>query len=372
MTSGQTPDTSVAAARRPEPGVRFARHGAAAVITLDRAQKLNALDSGMKAAIASEIPRIARDPQVYGVLWRAAPGRMFCAGGDIREFYDLALQDPRRVREECAREYSLIWLLDCFSKPTVALMDGAVMGTGAGVVAAGTHRVAGASYRFQMPETLIGFFPDNGVCWHLARVPNHIGTWLALTGSSIGRADAFRLGLVTHCIPADKFDDIEKAIGNAEPIDPLLDGLHEDPGTGEIDLFQDVIEECFSAPTTAEIIARLAAEKRHREWCAKTKAELEAHSPLALEVTLQHVRRAKHLDLRQTLITDYRLAVNLVTGNDFLEGVRARIVEKTNAPRWSPAILSDLGDGAVARCFEPMGSAELFLPTRQEMQASRV
>lgn len=372
MTQVQPTDTSVATTSRTEPGVRSERQGAAVTITLDRPAKLNALDSGMKAAIASEIPRIARDPQVYAVLLRSAPGRMFSAGGDIREFYELALADPASAAAECAREYSLIWLLDCFPKPTVSLIDGAVMGTGAGIVQTSTHRVGGSGYRFQMPETLIGFFPDNGVCWHLARMPHEIGTWLGLTGAAIGRADAYRLGLLTHCIEASDFDRIAAALANADPVDPVLDTLHVEPEASPVMALSRTIERCFSAPTTSEIMQRLAAEANDRSWCAATLETLHARSPLALEATLQHLRRARHLDLRQTLIVDYRLAVRLVTANDFLEGVRVRIVEKQGVPRWQPASLSDLGPGLVERLFEPLAQGELQLPTRQEMQAARV
>lgn len=367
-----TTETSVDPASHGEPGVRFHTEGAAVVLTLDRAAKLNAINSGMKTAIAREIPRIARDPQVYAVFFRASPGRMFSAGGDIREFYDLARADPSLAAAECAREYGLIWLLECFSKPSIALIDGAVMGTGAGIVQTATHRVAGPGYRFQMPETLIGFFPDNGVCWHLARLPHEIGTWLGLTGAAIGREDAFRLDLVTHCFDAARFEEAAAAIADAQPIDQVLDALHHDPGPAPVDRLAGVIERCFSASSAAEIMHRLATEQAERAWCEETRDILAARSPIALEVTLQHLRRAKHLDLRETLIVDYRLAARLVVENDFLEGVRARIIEKTGAPVWRPGTLGDIGKIQVDRYFLPLGTHEMHLATRQEMQALRV
>lgn len=353
-------------------GVRFERDGAAVTLTLDRAAKLNAIDSGMKAAIANEIPRIARDPQVYAVLFRAAPGRMFSAGGDIREFYDLARTDPGRAAAECAREFALIWLLDCCPKPSIALIDGPVMGTGVGIVQIATHRVAGAGYRFQMPETLIGFFPDNGVCWHLARLPHEIGTWLGMTGLAIGPEDAYWLDLLTHCIDAGRFDRVASAIANAEPVDQVLAAEHVDPGPPPLRALADVIERCFSAATTAEIIDRLAASRTQREWCEATIETLRRRSPTALEVTLRHLRRARHLDLRQTLIVDLRLAVKLMTHHDFIEGVRARIIDKSGEPRWQPSAVTDVGERGVEHYFDPLPSDEMSLPTRQEMLGLRV
>ncbi len=372
MSMTNSTGTSDLAATGAGPGVRFERSRAAVTLTLDRAAKLNAIDSVMKAAIANEIPRIARDPQVYAVLLRAAQGRIFSAGGDIREFYDLARTAPVRAAEETAREYHLIWLLDCFSKPTIALIDGAVMGTGVGIVHTATHRVAGRGYRFQMPETSIGFFPDCGVCWHLARLPHEIGTWLGMTGSAIGREDAYWLDLLTHCVEADRFDAIASSIANADPIDDVLAAHHIDPGPAPLQALAPVIENCFSAASTAEIFDRLGASKTQREWCANTIETMGKRSPMALEVTLRHLRRARHLDLRKTLIVDYRLAVKLLTSHDFLEGVRARIVEKSGEPRWQPATLTDVGDLQVEQYFDPLPSGEMSLPTRQEMLGMRV
>ncbi len=371
-----TTETPVTASGKPELGLRIDQRGASVVVTLDRVSKHNAINSSMKAAFATQIPVIARNPQVYAVVMRAAPGGMFSAGGDIREYYDLAREGPMRAADECAREYELIWLLDCFSKPTVALIDGAVMGTGAGLVQCMTHKVAGPRYRFQMPETAIGFFPDNGVCWMLARLPHEIGTYLGVTGEAMGRADAFRLGIVTHCIDASHFDEIADGLAEAEPIDPLLDSHHADPGPAPIDAVAAVIERCFSAGSVREIVSRLQRETEQRPWCDNTLATLSGRSPLAMEVTLQHIRRCRHLDLRQTLAVDYRLAVRLVTGHDFLEGVRARLIDKTGAPRWLPGTLLDLDPAAVKRNFESLTGGEyggeLVLPTRQEMQAARV
>ena len=134
-----------------------------------------------------------------------------------------------------AAEYSLNWLLECFTKPTVSLIDGVVVGSGVGISLYGTHRVAGERYRFAMPETGIGLFPDDGVSWAFARMPDEIGMYLALTGRAIGRADAYRLGLATHCIPAARFGEIAAALAAADTVDDLLDERHDDPGPGELE-----------------------------------------------------------------------------------------------------------------------------------------
>lgn len=353
-------------------GIDIARHGAAGLITLQRPKARNALDDAMRLRLTEAFPAFARDPQIYGVVMKSALDGMFCAGGDVRELVRLARSEPDRARRSLAREYALNWLHECFSKPTVSLIDGPVMGSGVGITLYGTHRVAGERYRFSMPETAIGFFPDDGVAHTFARLPHEIGLFLGLTGRAIGPADAYRLGLVTHTIPAARFAEIEAAVVEADPIDPVLDARHEEPGTGELERYAGIIGRCFSAPTLLEIIERLRSEPCAPEWREGVLADLAGRSPLALAVTLAHIRRARDLDLRQTLTVDYRLACRMIMAPDFAEGVRARLVDKSQAPRWRPERIEDVSDAMVERMFQPLPGAELVLPTRQEMQAARV
>jgi enoyl-CoA hydratase len=353
-------------------GISIDRRGAAGLVTLHRPQARNALTTGMRERLAEAYPSFARDPQIYGVVLKSATAGMFSAGGDIRELLQLVGSEPDRALRSLAAEYKLIWLHECFSKPTVSLIDGPVMGSGVGITLYGTHRVAGEAYRFAMPETAIGFFPDDGVACVFAQMPHEIGTYLGLTGRSIGRADALKLGLATHTIPAIRFAEIEAAVVGADPIDPVLDSRHEDPGPAELDRYAEVISRCFSGASVAEIIERLRTERSERDWCDGVLADLDARSPLALAVTLRHIREARALDLRLTLTVDYRLARQMIAAPDFAEGVRAMLIDKDRAPRWRPADIGDVTDGMIERAFRPTPGAELVLPTRQEMQAARV
>jgi enoyl-CoA hydratase len=352
------------------------RRGAAGVVVLNRPHALNALTTAMRATIAEAYPRYARDPQIYAVVVKSASPKAFCAGGDLREITQWARDRPAEARRSLAEEYTLNWLLECFSKPMVSLIDGMVMGSGVGISIYGTHRAAGERYVFAMPETAIGLFPDDGVASVFARLPGETGMYLGLTGRSIGRADAYRLGLATHCIPAARFAEIEAGLASADPIDPLLDGLHEDPGEGELDTHRNVIARCFAGASVEDIVARLENECRRESaaaaWCAAVLADLAMRSPSSLKVTFRHVREARARDLRQTLMLDYRLACRFLGGHDFHEGVRAALIDKDRHPRWRPDRLEDVSDAMVERHFAPMPGAELVLPTRQEMQATRV
>lgn len=354
------------------PEVVIERRGAAAVIGLNRPAALNAVNAGMRQAIGGALPRLARDPDLYVVIIKSLTDRAFCVGGDIRELAQWARANPAEARRSLGAEYALNWLHECFSKPTVSLIDGPVMGTGVGLTLYGTHRVAGERYAFAMPETAIGFFPDDGLAYRLARLPHEIGLYLGLTGRSIGPADALGLGLATHCIASRRFAEIEAALVAGDPVDPLLDERHEDPGSGTLAAMAGVIARCFAADTIEEITARLAAEQEQRDWCEGVLGDLAKRSPLALAVTLQHIRRARALDLRLTLQVDYRLACRMLRRPDFLEGVRAMLIDRDKNPRWRPARHADVSAGMLERMFAPTPGAELILPTRQEMQAARV
>lgn len=364
-----TPDLTSAE----ESGLAVSREGALGLITLARPRVLNVLNSEMKERLAGAIPQFARDPQIYAVVIQSASEKAFCAGGDVRETVTLARSDIAAARLTFRKEYELIWLLECFSKPTVALINGIVMGSGVGISAFATHRVAAERYRFAMPETAIGLFPDVGIANVLARLPCEIGIYLGLTGRTILRADAMKLGLVTHCIDESEFAAIKAGLSEAWPVDGLLDERHRDPGSGELEPVTEVIAHCFAASTVEEIIGRLqAVTGPHREWAQGVVADLNKRAPLSLKVTLRHIREARELDLRQTLIADYRLACRFLDDADFHEGVRAVLIEKDNAPMWRPPDLSGATDALVKRYFAENQSDVLELPLRSEMQAARV
>ncbi len=179
--------TADGSADAPPEDVLIEARGSLALITLNRPRALNALTTAMRARLAEAFPRFAREAQTYCVVIQSASDKAFCAGGDVREMVRWGREDRARAREAFKDEYTLNWLHECFSKPTISLIDGPVMGSGVGISLFGTHRVAGEKYRFAMPETAIGLFPDIGAAWPLSRMPDNIGMYLGLTGRSIGR-----------------------------------------------------------------------------------------------------------------------------------------------------------------------------------------
>ena len=353
--------------------IRIGTDGAVGLVTLNRPAALNALTTAMRAAIAEAVPRWGRDPQIYAVVVASASERAFCAGGDIKETTQWGRSRKAEAVKSLAAEYSLNWLLECFTKPTVSLIDGVVIGSGVGISLYGTHRVAGERYRFAMPETGIGLFPDDGVSWAFARMPDEIGMYLALTGRAIGRADAYSLGLVTHCIPAARFGEIPAALAAADTVDPLLDDRHQDPGPGELEALRGTYWALLCRGHRGGHHRAPAGRARQllqpgRKGCSE---DLSRRSPTSLKITHRHVRSARKLDLRDTLRQDFRLGCRCLDGHDFYEGVRAVLIDRDQAPKWQPARLEDVSEAMVDAYFAPLGPDELELPSRAEMQAVR-
>jgi enoyl-CoA hydratase len=336
--------------------------GRAGIARLNRAKALNAVTAGMIAALEAFYHRCATDPHIYGIVLEAE-GKAFCAGGDIRTIRDWIQTDLARTDRFYADEYQHNWSLESLKKPHIALMNGITMGGGVGISIFGTHRVAGENMAFAMPETGIGFFPDIGGGWFLSRMPGMIGMYLGLTGYICGRADAYYAGAVTHCIPAAQFETVKAAIIEGEPIDAILDGLHEHPGESFLEKHREPIDRIFAAPSLDGILGGLEKEEgAWRDWAQATLAVLAKKAPLSLKVAFEQIHRGRsYKTLKEALIVEYRLATRFIRLPDFPEGIRAVIVDKDQAPKWQPASVAEVSDAFVQSLFDPLPGGDLTL-----------
>jgi enoyl-CoA hydratase len=348
-------------------GITFEEHDRAGVVTLDRPDRLNALSREMFEALSAHYRRWAPAPNIYGVVMQSSHPSVFCSGGDLKVLNALNQQGATEsIREFYRSAYNHVWVLEKFIRPNVPLINGLVYGGGIGITLFGTHCVAAEGYRFAMPQVGIGFLPDIGGTYFLPRLMGWMGVYLALTGRSIGPADAHRLRLVTHYIPSDHFGVIKDALSDNHPIDRLLDGLHRDPGEGELVHHTPIINRIFSAPSVEEILARLDAEDgADEDWARETAAELRKKSPTSLKIAFAQMQAGKSLNLAEALKLEFRMASNLVGTNDFREGIDARIAGKGRNPQWQPATLEEVDDSAIARLFTMPVERELELGERE-------
>ena len=154
------------------------RHGSGWLeLTLNRPDKLNALSSELIDSLSEQVAVARADEDVKGLLLTAAPGRAFCAGGDIREAAAMPLADGQ---DFLRREYELMLALKELNaaKPVVALADGFVLGAGAGLFMAADTRITSLNSQFAMPECVLGIVPDTGATDYMSMMP---GTQLGLS-----------------------------------------------------------------------------------------------------------------------------------------------------------------------------------------------
>ena len=348
-------------------GIEFSEQDRAGIVTLNRPSRLNALNREMFDRLSAQYRAWAPNPHIYGVVMESTHPTVFCSGGDIKALHEWIEQGAfDTIRDFYRVAYSHCWELEKFIRPNVPLINGLLLGGGMGITLYGTHCVAGEGYKAAMPQVGIGFLPDIGVTYFLSRLENHFGLYLALTGRAIGPADAYRLRLITHYIPAGHFHVIKEAVSDNHPIDRLLDGLHRDPGEGEHARLTPAIHRIFGAPSVEEILERLDKEQGQDEaWAKSTAAEIRKKSPTSLKVAFAQMRLGKTLTLAEALRLEFRLSSQIVASPDYHEGITARIAGKGAAPRWQPATLSEVDDAEIEWLFATAPERELQLAERQ-------
>lgn len=340
--------------------IHIRREGRAGRITLDRPKALNALTYPQVGRIAAALDAWQSDADVELVLLDATGGKALCAGGDVKSLYDSRAEGSSFARRFWRDEYVLNARIARYPKPYVALMDGIVMGGGIGLSAHGRHRVVTERSMLAMPETTIGLVTDVGGTWLLGRAPGEIGVYLGLAGARMGAADAIFAGFADAYVPSDRLADLVAALTAPGPaVAEVLAGFAADPGPSRLAADQADIDRLFGGATVEAIRVSLAAEGTER--ATRLLADLSVRSPKALKLTLAAIRGARRSpSIEAALQVEYRLTVRLFEDGEFLEGVRALIVDKDKAPRWQPSTLEAVTDDLVAAYLAPLpGDADL-------------
>jgi len=336
--------------------------GAVGRLSLNRPQALHALTTTMCVQITQALKGWADDPSVKLILLDHTGERGFCAGGDIRMLAESGAGDGAAAREFFRIEYQLNHLIFAYSKPIVTIMDGVTMGGGVGLAAPSRFRIATERTTFAMPETGIGLFPDVGGGWFLPRMPGHIGIWLALTGARIKAADCELVGMATDFIPSAQIDAFKAAlVVDPDGVETLLTQFEGDAGRPPIASVQDEIDKAFGHPNLEGIFEAL--QTSGTEWAQAQLAVLATKSPQTLKVAFRQLElggRAK--SFAENMTTEFRIGARVVQLPDFQEGVRAVIIDKDNAPNWTPASVSQVSEELLDAIFAPLAPEDEWVP----------
>ncbi len=351
-----------------EPDLIVRREGAAGVLRLNRPKALNALTLEMTREIVVAIKAFEADPAVGLVLLEGAGERGLCAGGDIRGLYESARVHGDLGKVFWREEYLLNARIASFPKPFVAYMDGFVMGGGIGLAGHASHRIVTEKTRVAMPEVGLGFFPDVGGTWLLSRAPGEIGAYLGLTGQTATGADAVHGGLGDVLISTGDWPALREALSKLpagvgpEATLAAIRRFQSAAEDGPVTRQQKLINNTFNRDTVEEIVAAL--ERDNSEFAEATLAALREKSPRGLKVALKLLRLGRgSTSLEECLVREYRAALEVFASADFIEGIRAAIIDKDRKPKWSPGRLEDVTPEIVARYLVPLGGDDLVFPS---------
>lgn len=332
--------------------------GRAGRITFTREAALNALSPEMSEAIEAALIAWQENPAVEILVIDAAGDRAFCAGGDIADIYRHGTKgDHDFARRFWAQEYRMNAKIANYPKPIATFMQGFTMGGGVGVGCHGALRVVGESSQIAMPEVGIGLIPDVGGTLLLARAPGRIGEYLGLTAARMDGADAIHAGFADHFIPEADWPALISALEQTG--DPALISQAAQPAAPS-NLAQNApaIDAAFRGETPEEILSALGEDP----FSVSVRKPLMRNAPLAMVATLKMIRNARNFTtIEEALTQEYCYTYRAQAQGDFLEGVRAQIIEKDRNPKWKHATPSEVSAAQVAEMLSSLGPNDLNL-----------
>jgi len=337
-------------------------------ISLNRPKVIHSLNLDMCTAMRDALLQWRDDDGVEAILIDHSEGRGFCAGGDIAMLQKSGkakgADKGKEGREFFYKEYQLNHLMFEYEKPIIAFMDGITMGGGVGISQPAPYRVATQNTRFAMPETGIGLFPDVGGGWFLSRLEGRLGQFLALTGARLDGAECKEVGLATHYLAADSLEEAKSRIAD-DPgrIEGILGDLSSTSPEARITNNLSKINRLFAADSLEEILAALAADDS--DWAAKELATLRSKSPQTCKVALRQLKEGAQMSsFADEMRQEFNIAARVLVRHDFIEGVRALIVDKDNAPQWNPVTPEEMTQALLDEIFAPLPKGETWQPLK--------
>ncbi len=319
-----------------EINIRISGH--AGRITLTRPKALNAVTYDMCLTIEGALDAWRDNDAVTLVIIDAEGDRSFSAGGDIQRLYETGKAgDFTYGQTFWADEYRLNATIREYPKPYIALMQGFTMGGGVGVSCHGSHRIVGETSQIAMPECGIGLVPDVGGSLMLANAPGRLGEYLSTTGTRMNAADAIYVGFADRYIPQSKWPDLIAKLEETGDT-AVIEDLSEAAPAGTLYSQQSQIDAHFGGETLADILNAL----RHSDcaFAAQSLKALSRNSPLSMACAVEMIHRLRRAgtSIREALELEYRFTYRAMEHGDFLEGIRAAVIDKDRNPKWKHSL----------------------------------
>ena len=329
--------------------------GAVRSLVLNRPEVLNSLDRDMIRLAAGCLRSCGGDDRCRLVVLRGAGGRGFCAGGDIKSLAgSVRSGDFNAAMEFFRTEYELDLMVHRSPRPVVAIADGITMGGGLGLAAGADIVIATERTHMAMPETRIGFFPDVGASgWLHEKCPPGYPEFLGLTGYDVWGRESVRLGLAHVLIPSVRLPaaivaveglDLPDARDRGEVLDAVRRAIapFADAPPGREDAMDAWVRENFhGAADVPSLLLGLSQCAGETALCNRVFESMSGRSPTALALTLALLRANRGKPLEEVFAAELAAAEFIIHHHDYGEGVRARLIDRDNAPRWDPDRIED-------------------------------
>lgn len=321
-------------------------------ITLTRPKALNALSHDMVLKMEAALNSWLIDDAVKCVMIDADSETAFCAGGDIVDLYNQGMrQDYHSGQKYWRDEYRLNAMMDSYPKPIVAFMNGIVMGGGVGISVHCSHRIVTEKTVLALPECAIGLVPDVGTTSVLTHAPGYLGEFLGLTGYRMNSADAIYCGFADSYASSDMLAEIKKILCENGDVDEI-ESLYKKPSKSELSLNQSEINKIFSRGRIEDVIDDLM--QIEAAWAVDALKKIERGSPLSCQVTFELIRQSRDKPgVKEALKREFCFVSRAMKYGDFLEGVRAAVIDKDRNPQWRHRSIGDVTIAQVHTMLRP-------------------
>jgi enoyl-CoA hydratase/carnithine racemase len=312
-----------------------------------------------------------KNNDISAVFLEGAGEKSFCAGGDIVHLYN-EMQSHNgdyapAIEEYFTKEYKLDYLIHTFNKPFIVWGNGIVMGGGLGMMVGASHRVVTESSRIAMPEISIGLYPDVGGTWFLNRMPDSCGLFLGLTGASINASDAKYTGLADYFILNEKkksFMDALRSIKwgdtvalNHDKLSTVMQELelHSNPNlpVSHLRANKSLIEQVTNFDNISDIVNTIVTAEVEDKWFNKAQKSLKLGSPVSKQLVYRQLTEGKSLSLADCFKMELSLSVKAGKYGEFVEGVRALLIDKDYSPQWTFSCVADVDSKVIDWFFDP-------------------